>query len=270
MSSVFSLFGQDTIWRTNAPAGAWSSLNGFVGARGAINWQIFTPHPGLVSSQHCPMIIWLHGGAKSNGEPDTLTPSIFASTRSQTRFPCYLLVPCAIQGRNWVNESGRRVFKASDLRAEPTASMLLVMELLDRLLVEHPIDSERILLGGASGGGYGVWAFLAAFPDRFSGAFPIAAGGDPARIQALEGMRIWLFHGRRDGVVPLPEAMQMYEALLWQRGTAAGVGETPGVYMLGAPDGLSRMTIYRSAGHGDVAGRALAEPDFLEWFFNRR
>jgi len=250
---------------TNAPAGNWSSVHGFEDRRGTINWQLFSPAQAP-ADRPLPLVIWLHGGAESSGRPDTQTPSIFTGAAAQARFPCYILVPCAIMGRNWVNDEGRKVFKASDLQAQPTASMALVVALLDRLLAETPIDPRRVVIGGASGGGYGTWAFLHACPDRFAAAFPIAGGGDPARVDKLGATRIWMFHGGHDSLVPVSRAQTMLNALVLQQGLAVGVGETPGIVTYGTPGGRLRLTIYRSGRHGAaVTEHALNEPDFMEW-----
>jgi predicted peptidase len=253
---------------TNAPAGGWSSLHSVEGPQGTVHWQLFSP-ADTQAAQRLPLVIWLHGGAMSSGQPDTQTPAIFTSSAVQARFPCYLLVPCAIQGRNWVNEAGRRVFQASDLQARPTASMILVMALLDRLLAERPIDPRRLVMGGASGGGYGTWAFLHAWPDRFAAAFPISGGGDPARVDRLDAVRIWMFHGEHDKVVPVARAHAMLNAMLLHQGLSAGIGETADMWMRGSSGGHLRLTVYRAGRHNAVVyQRALNEPDFMEWLFS--
>lgn len=252
---------------TNAPAGDWSSLHQYINSRGSVNWKLFSPATAP-AGQLRPLVVWLHGGAASNGQPDTLMPAPIMAATSQARYPCYILVPCAIMGRNWVSETGDRVLEAKDFPATPTASIVVVMTLIDRLLLEQPIDPQHICIGGASGGGYGTWAFLHAYPNRFEAAFPIAGGGDPDRVDKLNAVRIWMFHGGHDKLVPVSHAQIMLHALLRQQGTTVGVGESPGMWMYGTSGGHLRLTVYRNGRHdGAVIQRALTEPDFMEWLF---
>jgi poly(3-hydroxybutyrate) depolymerase len=253
---------------TNAPAGAWSPMHRFAHPAGAINWQLYSP-PDAGTRRGCPLVLWLHGGAKSIGRPDTHTPAAFTSEVVVARYGCYVLAPAAIAGRNWVSEAGRRVIESRDLPAVPTASLQAVMALLDRLLVELPlVDPRRICVGGASGGGYGTWALLQHYPGRFAAAFPVAGGGVPAAIGALDGTRIWIFHGARDRIVPPARARDMFNAVLTARGEAFGHGELPGMQLFGAPGGRAYLSLDLARGHSqELFDGSLATPGFMDWLF---
>jgi poly(3-hydroxybutyrate) depolymerase len=252
---------------TNAPAGAWSPVHRFEVPAGAIHWQLYTP-PDADARRDCPLVLWLHGGAKSSGIPDTTLAAAFTSAVVVARYGCYVLAPAALPGRTWVSETGQRVIRAREMPAGTTASLRGVMALLDCLLAELPVDPRRVSVGGASGGGYGTWALLQHYPERFNAAFPIAAGGAPAAIGALDGVRIWAFHGARDRVVKPARGRAMFEAVLARRGEACGQGGLPGMWILAAPGGRAYFTLDLAGGHALTSfGRAWATPDFMEWLF---
>jgi poly(3-hydroxybutyrate) depolymerase len=251
---------------TNTSDTGWGPPHLFECEHGSISWQLFSPVPAH-DLRSLPLVIWLHGGSRSNGKPDLLTPAPLTHASAQEKHPCYLLVPCAIPGRNWVSEQGRRLAKATEMPDTPTASMRAVMALLERLLRERAIDAQRIAIGGASGGGFGVWAFLYAYPGRFTSAFPIAGGGDPSAVIDLSRTRVWIFHGQKDTVAPPDFAKAMFHAQIMRRHLVDARGETPGILHLGTPGGALRLTLYKDEAHVGVAERALAEPDFMAWLF---
>jgi pimeloyl-ACP methyl ester carboxylesterase len=53
-----------------------------------------------------------------------------------------------------------------------------VLEVIRRALGTWKIDADRVVLGGISMGGMGVWTIAAHHPDRFAAVIPISARGD--------------------------------------------------------------------------------------------
>ena len=62
-------------------------------------------------------------------------------------------------------------------------------------------------------GGYGIWDFIAQYPDKFAAAVPVAGGGDPGSAEIIKDVPIWNFHSRADEVVPVSESQMMIDAL---------------------------------------------------------
>jgi predicted peptidase len=122
--------------------------------------------------------------------------------------------------------------------------------LLDALLADLPLDPARVVLTGLSMGGFAVWSWAIARPDRFAGIAPICGGGDPRRIASLERVPVWAFHGALDPVVPLARSVEMVEAL-------RNIG------------GDVRLTVYDDAGH-DAWTRAYASAELQSWLVSRR
>ena len=127
----------------------------------AIEYHLFEPRQ---QQQRRPLVIWLHGYAtriapKLHGEA-------FHRPEQQRMHQCFVLVPQAPwgngtkalrpQGGSWAEVSPSRG-KYPLLRRTP-ASIALLMDLVDQLILTRAIDPERLVVGGASLGGYGAWA----------------------------------------------------------------------------------------------------------------
>jgi predicted peptidase len=125
--------------------------------------------------------------------------------------------------------------------------MLLVLGILDAVKTEFNIDDTRIYVAGQSDGGYGTWNLITQKPDLFAAAIPLCGGGDPVLAGRVAKMPIWVFHGRRDDVIPVTESRRMIAAI-----QKAG--------------GRPRYTEYAGVGH-DVWKRALKDPDLVRWLF---
>ena len=117
--------------------------------------------------------------------------------------------------------------------------MELVLELIDKLAAELPVDQRRRYITGLSMGGFGTWDAIERRPQFFAAAIPICGRGDPAQAAKLTKLPIWAFHGEKDPVVPVHRTKDMIAAI-----RAAG--------------GTPKMTLYPDAGH-DCSDRHLRQ-----------
>jgi predicted peptidase len=85
--------------------------------------------------------------------------------------------------------------------------------LLDEITEKYRVDESRVYLTGLSMGGYGTWALASTYPERFAAIAPICGGGQPRMARRLRGVPIWVFHGAKDGTVPLARSEEMVEAV---------------------------------------------------------
>lgn len=88
-----------------------------------------------------------------------------------------------------------------------------LVELLDRIEAQFPVDQERIVVSGLSMGGYGTWQLALDQPDRFAAVVPICGAGTPAEADRLTGLPVWAWHGDQDQVVPLETTANMVQAI---------------------------------------------------------
>ncbi len=124
------------------------------------------------------------------------------------------------------------------------------MHLMDRLIEQYPIDTNRIYVSGLSMGGFGTFDLLARKPEKFAAAIPICGGGDPLFTEKYQHLPMKIFHGADDEVVPSSLSIEMYEALLEAGAKNVEYIEFPGV------------------GH-DAWTPAYAREGLLEWMYSQ-
>lgn len=209
-------------------------------------YRIFIPEVASSGDSH-PLVIFLHGGT---GSGDDNVAQISGSNRrgaqvwiepdNQSRYPCFVIAPQLPKGWRWdaVGYSGISLY----------AEVLL--ELLEELKSEFPIDENRVYLTGQSLGGWGTWDLIAKRPKLFAAAVPVCGGGDSSAVAGLRRVPVWAFHGRLDSEIPVQRSREMVEAF---REAGADV----------------RYTEYNTLGHA-VWDKAYAEEDLIGWLFSQR
>ncbi len=227
-------------------------------------YRLFVPKP-YNSKKSYPLVVWLHGGAgrgvdnlKQITGGNTAGATIWVKSENQTRNPCIVVAPQCPENREWTNSD--RV----SLDATPTPSLmekmvdamtpseylLATFELIESLSKTLRIDANRIYISGQSMGGFGTWALIAAYPERFAAAVPLCGGGTPANASRLTKLAIWAFHGDKDPVVPVSLTRRMIEEI-----KKAG--------------GHPKYTELQGAGHL-IWEQVFGDPELMPWVFAQR
>lgn len=144
--------------------------------------------------------------------------------------------------------------------------------LVEEVIAERgDIDRDRLYITGLSMGAYGTWSFLSHYPDYFAAAVPICGGGDPFRLpkkveEKLEGienefdlgglkkaneMPIWVFHGVKDGEVPIEESERLVK------------------WLKEAGSKRVKLTKYPEAGHVEAWQQAYGSAQLWTWLFSK-
>jgi len=101
-------------------------------------------------------------------------------------------------------------------------------------------------------GGFGTWETAFEYPDTYAAIAPICGGAGVRWVTAsrLKHLPAWIFHGDKDGAVPVSRSRDMVSAL-----KACG--------------GNIQYREYPGAGH-DVWTRTYSDSEVLSWFFAQR
>ena len=99
-------------------------------------------------------------------------------------------------------------------------------------------------------GGYGTWDIIQRFPNKFAAAIPVCGGGDLAGAPVFKDIPIWVFHGDKDGAVPVSRSRDMITALK-------------------ACNSKVKYTEYPDVGHNSWT-QTYSNPNVLKWLFNQR
>jgi predicted peptidase len=217
-----------------------------------IPYCLFVPK-GYDAKQKYPLILFLHGAGErgnDNGRqllhPDVLQ---LVTAKQAAKNPCFVVAPQCPAVAKWVDVNWwqRPHHRTPEKPAEP---MRLTLEMLDGLTKEYSIDADRIYVTGLSMGGYGTFDLLVRRPAYFAAAVPLCGGADDARAKDFAHVPIWVFHGSKDGAVPVERSRSVVEAL-----KKAG--------------GNPKYTEYEGEGHL-IWKRAYAEPELADWLFSQK
>ena len=145
-----------------------------------------------------PLILFLHGmGERGDDLEIVKIHGIPKIVKTQKDFPFIAVSPQCPTEYVWRDKK-----------------MLQTIEsLILKIIKNYRIDKTRVYVTGLSMGGYGTWALATRRPDLFAAAVPICGGGDPATVNILKNLPIWVFHGGLDKVVLPEESEKMVRAL---------------------------------------------------------
>ena len=180
-----------------------------------------------------PLVVWLHGrsGDVMTGE-EPWQANVFSSDENFRKRPCFIIAPQNPDQLGW-----------NGAKADG------VVEIVEELLKNLPIDPDRVYLAGYSMGGYGTFHILAQEPKLFAAGVPIAGGGNPGTASNFKKVPVWVFHGAKDPTVPVSQSQGMVEALKKERAEV-------------------KYTEYPDGDHG-VVDQALKTKELHEWLFEQ-
>ena len=175
-----------------------------------LNYRLFVPKNYSPQKKY-PLVLYLHGGGAvgtDNFKPINQSPACMALASSQTqdKNSSFVLAPQCHSGKSWVTTY-------TDNNVTVTQELRMVAELIFSLEEEFNIDPRRIYITGGSMGGYGSWCFITEYPKLFAAASPQCGGGNPEKASIISKIPLWVFHGDKDGAVPVKRSRDMIEAI---------------------------------------------------------
>ena len=199
-----------------------------------------------------PLVILFHGaGERGNNNRSQLVHGAtdLLNYMSEKGIEAYFVAGQCPTGKQWVDTPWGNT--SHTMPAEPSETMALAMELIDKVRHEPTVDMNQVLVTGISMGGYGTWDIVQRRPEWFAAAMPCCGGGDTNLAVRIKDVPIWTFHGGADNVVPTSRSRDMTAALK-------------------AVGGNIRYREYPKVGHG-CWGQTYANWDeVLAWFFSQR
>jgi predicted peptidase len=209
-------------------------------------------------NQKLPLVLFLHGkGQRGDDLSRVKVPRPLTDPKTQQNFPCFVVAPQCPADVRWIEYplEDKSAYRIDDL--PENGIMPTVMEIVELICRENPIDRNRIYLTGYSMGGFGAWYAAIQYLDVFAAVAPVSGAGDPTKAAVLATKPVWAFHGENDPTVPVEASRKMIEAI-----TRSG--------------GSPRYTEYPEAGH-DINSRPYRDespkngnPDLIEWMFSQR
>lgn len=124
-----------------------------------------------------------------------------------------------------------------------------VLELIEYIKQNYPIDTQRIYVCGMSLGAYGTLHFAGKYPEKLTAAVAICGGGNEKDGCRLATVPLWIQHGDADYIVPLKESQKMYDTIKKCE-----------------PNADVTFTVIKGGNHGSVE-RLFHEDALYEWLF---
>ncbi len=235
-----------------------------------MSYRLFNPINE--KNEKIPLLIFLHGRGDRGIDNGTriyheagmiVNTNSLLTTQMQLKYPCYILVPqCSDKTENeewakWVGNSPETPFKGLGddgtyiMSQQPSESGETALQLIEQIIKDKNIDTDRVYIIGLSMGGFGTWEFTARKPNLFAGAVPMAGYSDPNQLENIKHIPFWIFHGDMDKWNPVAGSRTMFKLL---------------------SDGQAdvRYTEYKNTGHGESFKKAFNEVELIPWLFSKR
>jgi len=215
----------------------------FKGKDGELNYRFLYPdNPDRV----LPLVIFLHGAGERGDENDAQLKwgvMQFATDENMKYFPAFVAAPQCPKDDQWAAYDGK-------MKKNPTKPMQLVRGMIDDLIKDFPVDTNRIYITGLSMGGFGTYDALARYPDVFAAGVPVCGSGDPSTVDRFKHIPLWIYTGAEDPVVTVDRVLIMFNALM-EAGARPGYTQVP------------------ESGHFSWL-QAYSDPLLIQWMFRQR
>ena len=163
-----------------------------------LNYLLYLPNEYDQSNLVFPLVLFLHGAGERGDDLENLKihgiPKLINEGRS---FPFISVAPQCPNNGYWD-------------RPEYVSTLI---SLVKTVMKDTRVDPKRVYGTGLSMGGLGTLAIAIKDPELFSAIIPICGGADLEKIQRLNKLPMWIFHGDRDDVIPLDNSISIYQSL---------------------------------------------------------
>jgi poly(3-hydroxybutyrate) depolymerase len=210
----------------------------FTNAQGVLPYRLFIPTNYNTGTRY-PIVLFMHGaGERGSDNRLQLTGQtgclVFASETNQLRYPSLMVAPQCPSGGAWADATRRAQ----------------VLGLMNALIAEFSLDTNRLYITGLSMGGMGTWDYIGQYPAMYAAAIPMSGSGTTSLASRMTQIPIWNFHAANDGTVNVSGSRTMIDAV-------RRAGGNP-VY-----------TEYASGGHV-IWTPAYNTPILMEWVYSQR
>ena len=155
-----------------------------------------------------PLVFALHGSGQRAQSTDMILKryqmaTVWAKDSEKGHNECIVLAPqCASEddNDNWTSLMEYRSGKADNSFALSKYSVA-AYNLLEKVMKDYSVDANKVYMTGLSAGGFATYALAIEHPDTFAALVPDAGGADPAKVEALKGIPMWIFHAADDPTV---------------------------------------------------------------------
>lgn len=192
----------------------------YISPRGdTLRYRLLTPKE-MVNGEKYPLVLYLHGAGERGSENERQLihgGQMWLNPVNRDNYPCYVLAPqCPLSGYWAYNERPASFIPAEmPVPEEPSDVFRTLSELLNLVMKQAEVDTDRIYVMGLSMGGMGTYDIVIRHPQLFAAAIPICGTVNPTRLKVLKGSptHFRIFHGDKDSVVTVEGSRTAYRTL---------------------------------------------------------
>ncbi len=174
-----------------------------------LTYASYAPDNAADGQKH-PLVIWIHGMGEGGTDPSIamLGNEVTALIKDQFQSlmgGAYVLVPQT--DGFWLRYDENDPTKWMDNPGVKSIYTDTLMELIKSYVAANPaIDTDRIIIGGCSNGGYMTMNMIIQYPDYFAAAYPICeayedSGITDEQMESIKGIPIWFVWAEDDFLV---------------------------------------------------------------------
>ena len=199
-------------------------------------YLLFLPKTYGKTNKLFPLILFLHGSGECGTDLNLVKKhGVPRVAPLRKNFPFIVLAPQCPKGAWWTD----------------TGMIIRVMAMLDEVCNKYNVDRSRIYLTGLSMGGFGTWALLEQFPNRFAAAAPVCgSGGNPYLAGRMRNVPIRIYHGEADKNVSIQNSVMMNGALKQAKANV-------------------KLITYPKMGH-NIWNKVYISDDFYDWLLKQK
>lgn len=178
-----------------------------------IRFRFLTPTK-IEPNKKYPLILWLHGAGESGDNNRRqlshaqYTIEFFSGPKKLDFF--MLVTQCPADNRDWNNSV------SGDGKGD--APITIANEILDAVVKEYPIDTDKLGVFGICSGGNAVWTYVRNHPEKFA-AMAVCSSTVSGDATVFKDTAIWAFNNKND-TVPYQEVERFIQSINVDGGNA--------------------------------------------------
>ncbi|MDP4173794.1 MAG: prolyl oligopeptidase family serine peptidase [Bacteroidota bacterium] len=159
-----------------------------------LDYLLYLPEGYSKTGKKWPLVLFLHGAGERGSDLSYVKrhgpPKLVEQGKS---FPFILVSPQCPDDSVWYTN--------------------ILGSLLDEIEKKYNVDKEREYVTGLSMGGNGTWKMAERYPNRFAAIAPVCGWSNLETVCKLKHIPIWVFHGKKDRIVPFEKSEVLVKAL---------------------------------------------------------
>jgi poly(3-hydroxybutyrate) depolymerase len=184
-----------------------ADVNNYAGV--SIPYRLFVPY-NYSDTKNYPLILRMHGygagGTDNISQMASKLAQMWINPQIQEKYPSFVVFPQCPAYQLWDPTIGMVISRQDNPVIEN------VNNIIDKLINEYPIDTNRIYVMGGSMGGHACNVLMDRYPNRWAAAMPVCGMTYYSEPERIVHIPVWYFHGKSDASVAVSNSQTMVSA----------------------------------------------------------